>query len=683
MSEAELRIKPTVTGSVAGELQSVRNSAEQLARTQERGIGRGERVVGRLGRTYDRLSRSVSRVRDGVRSAVDNIFSMRTAITGLATGVAGRTFWDNFIGPNVELEQQQITFNTLLGDVEKAEGLLGNIREFAASTPFAQGDLIQGSQRLLQHTQDNVDENERLLEVAANMAALQPERTVADAAQALTGAATGRLRGLRGFGINLSMDDVRAAQRDGEELGDAAVRAAVESFDELTDGEDLVGALSESFSGRLSTLRDNFRETMRLAGEPAFEAFSEGMEDTLARVEELRADPEFQDQMESFGEWMGDVASSVAEFAPTLIEKIPSAAKSVGDVLRRARNFYDRHPGLVKFLAGTVAVNHLTGGMVTSAAGGLLRSGAGALMGRGGRGGVGAAAAGMGKCCCPGGMGAGAGGAAGAAGRGGAAGRAAAAGGAAAGAGPLVGSPGAGAGAGGLAALGAGTVATGVGAAAVPAASAGGLLWAADRSWQADGTVEGGGRIAPGLEVSRVRTEMAQSIREGDDAGAARALINAMGGADAVFRGTDEEQNVMEAAQRAARGFGMDFEIEEGQTVGHALARTLGEDESWRRRFRELHDIEDDLDRGDAGEVVRAIREEAESQAIQRFMDDTIGGVEVRRALEEGDEQNLQKMADVLDIDMHFEHPPDDPDEMRRMIEEALRQMFRNNELAI
>lgn len=567
MSEAELRIRPTVVGSVEGELNSVRRNAERLGRTQERDLARGQRVVDRLSRTYDRLSTAVGRVRSGVRSAVDNIFSMRTAVMGVATGMAGRTVFDKLIGSNVELEQQRITFQAMLGDVEQAEGLIGSIRDFAASTPFEQGDLIQGSRTLLRVTEDNVAENERLLETAAEMSALTGgQRSVQDASEALARASAGEFRGLRAFGLRLTKADVDEMRRDGEELGDAAVRAAVEEFESMTAGEDLVETLSQSVGGRISTLRDKFSELMREAGEPAFAAFGEGVDELTSRVEDLRADPEFMEQMERFGEWTGDIARSVADWAPTLVDKVPRAAKTVGDLFRRAREFYDRHPGLVKFLAGTVAANHLTGGMVGDMAGGLIRGGVGALIGRRGGGGgmmaTGAGAMSAGHCCCAPGMGG-----TGSGMKGGlsAAGRAAAGGLTAS----QLGSVGVGAGGGTVLAKGGMMVA---GGALAPAALAGafGKAWSDTLN---SGTEAGeGSRVVDTLSRQELtgrlhrRFETVDSREDFQDV--LTEVHDALGGSDAVFTGEGKQGEMFRIVENSLARFGLDADIEEGQRIG-------------------------------------------------------------------------------------------------------------------
>lgn len=647
MSDAELRIQPVMVGDAAAALSPVRQAANDLARDQQQGMTRSRRAVDRLRSSYRRVADTVGRVRQGVGSVVDNIFSMRTAVAGIATGVAGRTVFGRLIGSNIELEQQRVTFEAMLGDVEQAETLIGNIREFAAGTPFQQGDLIEGSRTLLRITEDNVAENERLLNVAAEMSALTGgERGVAEAAEALTRAGAGQLRGLRSFGLRLTQSDIEEIREDGEELGDAAVRAAVQEFEEMTEGEDLVGMLSQTVGGRISTLRDNFSELMREAGEPAFEAFGEGVDDVTSRVEELRADPRFMRQMEDFGEWMGDVSRTIADFAPTLIERIPSAVESVGDVFRQIRDFYDSHPRLVQVLVGAVATNRLTGGMLGDLAGGALRGGIG-LLGRGGsrsiQQGAGSVATGMmgGKCCCPPGMGAGAGRGRTATGGATAAGTAARAA-----AGGLTAQQ--------LATVGAGTLASGgalvAGGAAVPLAAGGAMMAGWADTLEAGATTEAGNRITAGMERRDLFHGMSQAIEQGEDEAAARQLIQAMGGPGAVFTGTEEEQNVLDMAQGAASRLGFDFDIEEGQTVADAVAEMGWRDDMLQttgisRLLGIDTDIEGDLGR-DSGEVLAALRRGAE---------------------EMGDTTNN------YDIDLHFENPPDAPQEMKRMMEQAAR----------
>jgi len=168
-----------------------------------------------------------------------------------------------------DLEAQALTMRVLLGDGAKAEALISQIREKAAATPFAEGDLLEGSKRLLRLTKDNVKANGELLDTAMTMAALNPTKNVTDAVEAILDAAGGGgFERLKEFGMAFRAEDFAAAGRPGGEAwGKAITEAMTAEVTKLTRGEDLVGALSRTFTGRLSTFKDAITNGLRTFGQ--------------------------------------------------------------------------------------------------------------------------------------------------------------------------------------------------------------------------------------------------------------------------------------------------------------------------------------------------------------------------------------------------------------------------------
>ena len=159
-----------------------------------------------------------------------------------------------------DLEAQTLTMGILLKDAGKAEAMIASIRRTAAATPFAEGDLIEGSMRLLSLTKGNVGETESLLDLAMQITALNPGRTVVDSVEALLDAAGGggfeRIKELKITG--LSADQFKGLGVAGGEAWSAGVLDTIKArMAETTGGADLVGALSSTFMGRVSTFKDS------------------------------------------------------------------------------------------------------------------------------------------------------------------------------------------------------------------------------------------------------------------------------------------------------------------------------------------------------------------------------------------------------------------------------------------
>lgn len=212
------------------------------------------------------LRASLGSLKDAGRTAASGIGQIVTALAplGLATGAALG------IGSKLaaDLEASQLTMRVMVGDADKAARLLAMVRENAASTPFAEGDLIEGSKRLLRLTGDNVDRNMELLKLTETMAALNPTKNVTDAVEAVLDAAGGGgFERLKEFGLALNADMFSDTGRaGGAAWGEAVVAQLQATMQERTKGADLVGELSRTFSGRLSTLKDAISNTLRGVG---------------------------------------------------------------------------------------------------------------------------------------------------------------------------------------------------------------------------------------------------------------------------------------------------------------------------------------------------------------------------------------------------------------------------------
>jgi hypothetical protein len=368
VSEAELRIKPVLAGvgSWRRGISGLKGDTRALGRTQVSELARGRREAARLEGSFDRVGRSARSIGDGLKSSLGQLASLKTLAAGFVVGGAGKTIVDGLIGSNAKLEAQKITFNTLVGDADKAAALLARVRRYAAETPFQQDDLIEGSKALLRLTGENADENMRLLEIAGKFAAINPTKSVGDAVEALLDAEGLEFERLKEFGIKLKKEDIQKYKESGKTLGDAALKAVEAALTKQTGGRDPVTALSKSFNGKLSTFKDQFKEFVRKGGEPAFEVLKDGMDEVGEAFGELGADPAFKKDMEELAGYSVEIAKASVRLA-----------KEFPGFVRDLRKFGEEYGDVIKVVGGGLLVNKLTGG----AAGRLAVQGGGALLG--------------------------------------------------------------------------------------------------------------------------------------------------------------------------------------------------------------------------------------------------------------------------------------------------------------
>ena len=223
-------------------------------------MNRARAAVGQLRASFRQVGDAASNFA-GKLVQVGAVLTPLAAAFGLAVGKGSSLAAD--------LEAQALTMRVLLGDGAKAAELIDQIRQRAASTPFAEGDLIEGSKRLLRLTKDNTAANLELLDTAMTMAALNPTATVEQAVEAILDATSGGgFERLKEFGIAFRAEDFASSGRAGGEAWGQAVTEGLQSeIQRVTKGEDLVGALSQTFTGRLSTLRDGFTNALREIGQ--------------------------------------------------------------------------------------------------------------------------------------------------------------------------------------------------------------------------------------------------------------------------------------------------------------------------------------------------------------------------------------------------------------------------------
>ena len=264
--------------------------------------GLGVELVVETGRAVARLTsarRTVTALRGAVRGlggalsgAVGLLQQLGTVAVPLGAGMGFLAARGSKLAAS--LEGQSVAFNVLVGSASKAADLMARLRTFAAETPFQEGDILEGSKRLLRITRDNVAQNESLLKLMGQLTAINPSKNIVEAVEALLDASSGGgFERLKEFGFSFKMEDFKAAGRP----GGAAFAKAVEDeirkkLVEMTGDVDLIGMLSATFSGRLSTLKDAVDNTLKAVGQtlntrlkPVVEALTDRINSTRAAVE--------------------------------------------------------------------------------------------------------------------------------------------------------------------------------------------------------------------------------------------------------------------------------------------------------------------------------------------------------------------------------------------------------------
>ena len=240
---------------------------------------------------YDTLINS-----NGFKSGLAKISNLaKTALQGAATLLASATAALSAgamagVKYNAQMEQYITSFGTMLGSAEKAQNMISQIKKFAAETPFELPDLAKGAQTLLAFgtAEEKVLPIMKMLgDVSQGNKEKFDGLTLAFAQCQSTGKLMGQdLLQMINQGFNplneISKMTGKSVAQLKEEMSKGAISAEMvaAAFEHATsEGGQFYNAMeaqSKTFSGQLSTLKDN---ALSLLGEIT-ESFTGSLKDT-------------------------------------------------------------------------------------------------------------------------------------------------------------------------------------------------------------------------------------------------------------------------------------------------------------------------------------------------------------------------------------------------------------------
>lgn len=242
------------------------------------GIRAGRAFV-EIGANDRELQQTILRVRARLQSLAGSLTAIGGGLIGAGTGILGAMAWPLKLAADMEFAESQ--FATLLGSMDEAKGLLAELSEFAASTPFEFPDLAEAGRILLSYGSTSagvIRELKQLGEVAAatgapinELAGLfgkmrQNGRLMGDDLNQLGDRAIPMIEGLaEHFGI--AEEEVR----DFVSKGKVSFNDFVVVLNKATSaGGRFAGGMenaSKTLIGRWSTLKDNIAAALRPLGQ--------------------------------------------------------------------------------------------------------------------------------------------------------------------------------------------------------------------------------------------------------------------------------------------------------------------------------------------------------------------------------------------------------------------------------
>lgn len=328
----------SVTSLIAELFRSASNSADRSLRS----IGGPDAFAGsvlsaelaarRIGNAFENASFRARIQIAGVSLAVTSLGTALTVGAGALVAFAAIS--------TAQIEQVQIAFEGLLGSSLRAERLLEDLFDLAATTPFEVQGLAENTQRILSFSEAlGVSRDQALdfLTVFGDITAAlgQPIEAVDRVNRAFGQmASTGRImteelnqlaEALPGFpvfqvladGLNVSTQELRRMLRDGVVPLEEGVQILVQGMREFPGAAGAMARQSQTLTGLLSTLGD----TVRLELIDAFEPF----------VAQLRiAMREAPSVIEGF---LNEVAGPLNDLATSAVQSLVSAFEALGPAL--------------------------------------------------------------------------------------------------------------------------------------------------------------------------------------------------------------------------------------------------------------------------------------------------------------------------------------------------------------
>jgi tape measure domain-containing protein len=311
------RVEVVFTGQARGALAAIRETQAGLA-TIRREAGQTARSLGETEQRIVSTGRSFSLL--GIAAKVG------LASAGIAAVKAGISFDDL-------RQRSQIAFETMLGSGRAARRFLDDLARFAARTPFEFPDLIRASQRLLAmgfQARQIIPVMRAVGDAVAAMGgdpmALEATiraigqiqakgRLMAEEMMQLNEAGTFSWRALAkeiGTSVPKAMDLVKKGAITSDIFLQAFMRNSERNFKGMMERQ------SRTFSGMISTLKDNTQQALGKIMLPVFQRLTRGVErlnEALDSPEGRRAVKQLAQALDELIDVAGDVTSHALRIA--------------------------------------------------------------------------------------------------------------------------------------------------------------------------------------------------------------------------------------------------------------------------------------------------------------------------------------------------------------------------------
>lgn len=300
----------------------------------ESAIKKAEKSASGFEKTMNTLSRKMSSVGKAIQSAGEKI----TKVTGAFAGIAA-------IGVkyNATMETYATSFEVMTGSAEKAAEVVEELKDIAAATPFEMPELAETTQLLMNYgftADDALDKMQMLGDISQGSA--EKMNRIATAYGQMSSAGKVSLEDVKQMieaGFNPLQEISESTGESMESLYDR-ISAGTISVDEITASMQRstseggryfqsMEAQSQTFSGQLSTLKDNVQSLLGNITSGIFEKLAQNvlpkLNEALATINDAFEEGGFQGVLDAIGE-----ISPALDGAITKIQSFAAFLQNIG-----------------------------------------------------------------------------------------------------------------------------------------------------------------------------------------------------------------------------------------------------------------------------------------------------------------------------------------------------------------
>lgn len=365
-TEAKLKEQTSKLGKNSQEVKQLKSELKELkARERE--------LAAEVQKTTNEVTENTKSFSKNSNS-VQGIFKM---LKGLAVGYAGKTLWQALIGSNAEYEQTLTSFEVLLQSAEKADKMMDELTDFAATTPLQLDDTTKAATLLLNYglaEEEVMVRMQQLGDLAMGNAEKLDRVALAYGQMLAKGKVSGEeLRQMTEAGVPLQQALADAIGITTAELskmiekGEVGIPELNKAIEQLTgEGGRFFGMMekqSQTFSGMLSTLKDEIGIFAREMGEEAFAEVKSALTGIMDEMDRMREDGTLQKLGQEIGSAIAFAVKALSGLLSILwdMRKALLAAGVAWATFKLSMSIIDLATGVWR------AIRLLTGGLTAQA----------------------------------------------------------------------------------------------------------------------------------------------------------------------------------------------------------------------------------------------------------------------------------------------------------------------------